>query len=223
MFSTNNQPKLNIEKIKERLPLELGVLLTRYVDPFVGNGKMYYEIMDNYGMEDAVICHENPILINVYKQIKKNSDKIIENLRELEFKFNLGSWKERTDLYKTYSGKYNYIKNSSDPKFSELKTITYIFLYETHRIFKDNFEDILSPDYSPAPVEICKAAHLHTLSEHLARTEIISGDYKECLSYINKNSFMFINPPVNYRNVKELESFSRIAGYKGAEILYNRL
>lgn len=219
MFSSYKQDKLNMEEIRERLPLELGVLLTRYVDPFVGSGKMYYEIMNNYGMEEGVICDENPEIINVYKQVKRNPDKIIQDLSELEYKFNSGSWQERTELYKTYLGKYNYMKNSTGEKFSLHKAISLIFLHETHMIFKNNYEDILTPDYSPVPAEICKAEHIYKLSKNLNSTKILSGDFKECLSYINKNSFLFVNRPSDYINISELRSFNKIAGYKGAEIM----
>ncbi len=240
MLSLSGHKPLNMEKLKSHLPLELGVLLTRYVDPFVGTGQMFAEVMGNYGIEDAVVCDTHPEVINLYSQLKYNPDEVIGILKDWENQFNHGTWKERHALYRSIVGIYGYIKGNSNTKLVTKRAATFLFLSETCKIFRSSSDNIIAPDYVPEPVEICRAEQLTKLSAYLKNTRIIHGDFKECLPYVNKQTFLFINPPpINNRvspdsyyyhdhlqpftvkDMKALESFSKIASYIGAEVFMN--
>ncbi|MBE7056413.1 MAG: hypothetical protein E7388_03100 [Ruminococcaceae bacterium] len=241
-FGDYNKKPLNMEKTKKHLPLELGVLLTRYVDPFIGSGQMFLEVMGNYGMEDSIICDTNPELINVYNQIKHSTNTLIEELSEYQFQFNSGSWKDRHTFYRTTLGKYNYIRCNESNNLGIKRAAMFLFLGETCKIFRNSSENIIAPDYTPEPVTICHENKLKETANCLKNTKILCGDFKECLTYINNKTFLFVNPPpVNSRlmpealvtdnhnpvftlkDMKAVESFCKISAYKGAEVFVNPL
>ncbi len=226
-FGDNGKSAPDMQRIRKMLPLELGVLLTRYVDPFIGSGQMYSEIMENYGIEDAVICDTNPEIINVYNRLKHNSRQLIEILWDYETRFNQGSWKERHNFYRTTLCKYNYVRSSESNTLSEKRAAMFLFLGETYKIFRNSSENIIAPDYIPEPINICRQETLKGFAKHLHNTKIICGDYKECLPYVNNKTFLFLNPPMaknhSPKDIKAVESFCRISGYLGAEILINPL
>ena len=222
MFSSYKH-KIDINELKPQLPLDLGVLLTRYVDPFVNNGKMYYEIMSYSGMEDAVICDKDPEIINIYKVVKTNPESLIENLRESEDKFNYETWEEKRILYKSNLGKFSYIKGNNDKKLSLLRASILIFLIAANKYFKENYDNIIEPELTANPIFICPEEKIRKMSDYLSVTKIIQGDFNECLPYVNKRTFMIVNPkpPLDPRTLKAVESFNKIASYKGAEIIFN--
>lgn len=231
-FSDYFKNPLNIEKIKAQLPLELGVLLTRYVDPFVGNGEVFFEIMEHYGMDDAVICDTNPELINLYNQIKRNPEAIIEMLQDWEKQFNAGSWEERHSLYKAYTARYGYMKGNDSADMATKRAAIFLFLSEASKIFRNEpvSGNIISPGYQPMPAEICKTEYILKASHCLKSTKIICGDFKECLPYVNNQTFLFINPPkansnqaFSTKDIKAVECFSKIASYIGAEVFITSL
>ncbi len=53
---------------------------------------------------------------------------------------------------------------------------------------------------------ICDAANLRHVSGLLRNVEIRCGDYSECLDFMDKNTFVYIDPP--YRPLSDTASFT---------------
>lgn len=63
-------------RLKERMPDTYG----RYYEPFIGGGALLFEIQP----QNAVINDVNEQLLNVYKQLKSNSEAVISAIKDLD-------------------------------------------------------------------------------------------------------------------------------------------
>lgn len=63
-----------LAQIYPRLPKEFN----RYIEPFIGGGALFFSL----GPEDAYISDSNPELVNLYSELSKNVELVIEALHE---------------------------------------------------------------------------------------------------------------------------------------------
>ncbi|HAN10619.1 MAG TPA: N-6 DNA methylase, partial [Clostridiales bacterium] len=67
-------------QLNEHYPLELhhGIIDT-YIEPFVGGGAVFFELIQNYNIKKAVIIDNNKALINTYITVKNSVDSLISS------------------------------------------------------------------------------------------------------------------------------------------------
>ena len=73
----------HLEAIKERMPEEIDT----YYEPFVGAGAIFFGLASENLFNNAVISDVNEDLINTYKMIRDDTDKVIDELISLKKKF----------------------------------------------------------------------------------------------------------------------------------------
>ena len=56
---------------------------TTYIEPFVGSGAMLFYMLQRYPFKRGVICDCNEALINVYRCVKRDPEKLIDELKAL--------------------------------------------------------------------------------------------------------------------------------------------
>jgi DNA adenine methylase len=100
-----------LAEIEKRLPAEIKTDKFTYVEPFVGSGAVLFWMLNNFpNMEKAVINDVNSDLINTYKTIKSEPEKLIEVLKQFQNEFHALQpdeekrkeyYYEKRDLYNT--------------------------------------------------------------------------------------------------------------------------
>ena len=74
-----------LDVFERRFPCELkDRRLSRYVEPFIGGGAVYFAINQKYGFDTAYISDTNEELVLAYRVVKTNVDALIGTLRSLE-------------------------------------------------------------------------------------------------------------------------------------------
>ena len=69
-----------LPQIADHLPAKLKFgAIKRYIEPFVGGGAVFFELTNNYNLEDAYLFDVNPELIIVYNVVKNNVEDLIAN------------------------------------------------------------------------------------------------------------------------------------------------
>ena len=58
--------------------------LTKYCEPFVGSGAVFFHIMQNYDIQESLIIDVNQELVLAYQTIKNNVDGVVRQLSDLE-------------------------------------------------------------------------------------------------------------------------------------------
>ncbi len=189
-----------LDEIDIRLPagLENGEIDT-YVEPFVGGGAVFFHIAQNYdSIRHFYLFDINEDLINCYNEIKTNVDALIEELCSLEMVF-LRKRSGRRDFYYEIRGQFN--ADRSPAKLIFLNKTCYNGLYRVNR--NDGF-NVPFGDYKKPT--ICNAENLRSVAEVLQRAEIICADFEKSEPYIDKNTFVYFDPP--YRPLSSTASFT---------------
>ncbi len=181
---------------------------TTYVEPLVGSGAMLFYMMQRYPFRRGVICDRNAELINVYQCLKRNHQRLIDELRTLQTKY---------DGQATLDGKKGvYLLTRQSFNTTELshtncyqKAAEFIFLNKTcfnglYRVNSKGEFNVPFGQYETAT--ICDADNLKRCADILQKVDIYRGDFTEVEWDIEKGSFVYFDPP--YRPLKGKNSFT---------------
>lgn len=194
-----------LNKFKELYPQELiNGEIKIYIEPFVGGGAVFFDILQNYQIEKAYINDINKELINCYRCIKANVEEVIKQLDILEKEY-LTSEDRAIYFYKVRD-RYNEIQLNAHYDFE--KCVDFIFLNKTcfnglYRVNKDGKFNVPHGKYKN-PL-ICDKENLRLCSNLLQKVEISCGNYEQILEKAGNNTFLYFDPP--YRPLIENNSF----------------
>lgn len=198
-----------LDNISKKYPAELGKSINKYCEPFIGGGAVLFDILSKYNLTEIMINDINPELINTYIQIRDNVHNLIVKLKTLQEMY----WKydsaQRWDYFYKQRVRFNKIKFINNDKYNLEKASIFIFLNKTcfnglYRVNKSGLFNVPMGNYKK-PL-ICNETNLLAISELLQNVIIRCGDYKECIDFIDKNTFVYIDPP--YRPITKTSSFT---------------
>lgn len=63
--------------------------MTKYAEPMVGGGALFFSILSKYDFEELYISDINAELINAYQAVKNDVDNLIAKLNEMQMLFYL--------------------------------------------------------------------------------------------------------------------------------------
>lgn len=176
-----------------------------YIEPFVGGGAVLFHILQHYDVEKVYINDINAELTNSYKCIKKDVQIVVDKLSRFEKEYL--SCKDRAKYFYDVRAKFNKTKLNGDFDFE--KCAEFIFLNRTcfnglHRVNRSGEFNVPHGRYNN-PL-ICDKENLLLCSEVLQKVEIFTGGYEQMLNKIDKNTFVYFDPP--YRPLLKSKSFN---------------
>lgn len=196
-----------LDKFSKLYPEELnnGEIET-YIEPFVGGGAVFFDIMQNYNIQKAVIIDLNKELINCYRCIKFDVEELIKQLDKIEKEFLPLSMDERKNYFLKTRERYNTIHLNG--KYDFEKASDFIFLNKTcyNGLYRVNSKGGFNVPFGKYknPL-ICDSNNLRLINKILQKVEVKYGDYSICKEYLNKNAFAYFDPP--YRPLVNKNSF----------------
>lgn len=199
-----------INDIEKSLPKELVMSKFTYIEPFVGSGAVLFWMLNNFPkLERAVINDINEDLINTYKVIASRPKELISILEILQNEFHALEGNE--DNKKLYYYQKRDLYNTRQQEKS-VQAALFIFLNRTcfnglYRVNRSNLYNVPMGGYKKTM--ICDAKNLLTVSNALQKVEILCGDYEETLSFAEKNTLFYFDPP--YKPLNETSSFNSYA------------
>jgi DNA adenine methylase len=199
-----------INDIQKNLPKKIFKDKFTYVEPFVGSGAVLFWVLNNFpNLERAVINDINEDLINTYKTIAVQPQKLISILKQLQSEFHaLESKPERKKEY-YYQKRALYNKRTND---AVGQSALFIFLNRTcfnglYRVNRSNEFNVPMGSYKKPT--ICDSENIIAVSEVLQKVEIFCGDYEETLNHADENTLFYFDPP--YKPLNETSSFNSYA------------
>lgn len=170
-----------------------------YVEPFVGGGAVLFE----YQPKRAIINDYNEELINVYKVIKESPDELIKIL--ITHKEN--NSKKYFYTIRAVDREENYME-----KFSNVeRAARTIFLNKTcyNGLYRVNSKGQFNTPYGRYKnPNIVDEQLIYAMSEYFNKNDItiMNSDYKDALKYLDKDSFVYFDPP--YLPISDSSSFT---------------
>lgn len=195
-----------INELEKMLPKTGEKKLTKYCEPMVGGGAMFFNLLSKNYFEQYYISDINAELINAYQVIKSNVNSLIEKLRELQEGFLLMNENSRKTYYYAIRDKYNNLQlcdNTAIEKasyFIFLNKTCFNGLYRVNR--KGQFNVPIGAYKNPV---ICDENNLQNISYALQNVTIVCGDYSSAKQFIDNETFVYIDPP--YRPLSKTSSF----------------
>ncbi|MFA5758199.1 MAG: DNA adenine methylase [Clostridia bacterium] len=177
-----------------------------YIEPFIGGGAVFFDVIQKYNIKKAVIIDINKELINCYRCIKADSAQVIRKLSELQNQYLILDEKMRAELY--YNARKEYNEIHLNGKYDFKKAADFIFLNKTcyNGLYRVNSKGEFNVPHGryKSPM-ICDSKNITLVGKLLQNVDIIYGDYTECEKYLIKDTFVYFDPP--YRPLAEFGSF----------------
>ena len=197
-----------LDEIEKSYPFSDGII-TKYAEPFVGGGAVLFDILYKYNLDEIYISDINQELINTYCIIRDNIDDLIEILSSLQHDFEKSCQIERKQFYYEKRNRFNILKVIDNSKINLEKAALMIFLNKTcfnglYRVNKKGLFNVPMGSYKNPT--ICDESNLRLVSQSLKKVTIICGDYKESSDFIDKETFVYFDPP--YRPLTETSNFT---------------
>lgn len=197
-----------LSEIQPYYPFQKG-RITRYAEPFVGGGAVLFDILSKYDLDDIYISDINADLINAYRVVRDDVELLIELLQSMQQEFLPMSLEERKMYYLRHRESFNRLKQCKENESPIEKAALLIFLNRTcfNGLFRVNKKGLFNvPMGAYKSPLICDMDNLFSVSEKLKSVNIHCSDYRESESFIDKNTFVYIDPP--YRPISATASFT---------------
>lgn len=195
-------------EIEKYYPFENGDI-TKYAEPFVGGGAVLFDILSKYNLESVYISDTNAELINTYRTIRNDIERLIDITYKMQNIFVPMDVEQRKAYYLEKRGRFNDLKANADERNNVEKAALMIFLNKTcfnglFRVNKKGMFNVPMGAYK-TPV-ICDEKNLRAVSEKLKKVTIVCGDYRESADFIDEKTFVYFDPP--YRPITDTASFT---------------
>lgn len=167
-----------------------------YVEPFIGGGAVFFHLQP----KKAIINDFNSELINVYNVIKNNLNELIIDLKthknESKYFYEIRSLDRSSDFKKI-----GEVRRAS--RLIYLNKTCYNGLYRVNNSgeFNSPFGKYKNPNIVNEPV--LRAVSLYLNSNNI---KIYNRDYNDILKNLEKNSFVYLDPP--YHPISDSSNFT---------------
>lgn len=164
-----------------------------YIEPFVGSAQLFA----NINHKTAVIGDINSQLITTYWQIKRNPEKVFQEI----CKFSLGK-----EAY--YQIRSKNIKDSSD-EFIAARLI-YLNRFCFNGLYRTNLKGEFNVPYSGSRTgNLPELENLKAFSNLLKNTEIYNLDFEQTIEKgLLKKSFVYLDPPFALANKRIFNQYT---------------
>lgn len=148
-----------------------------YFEPFCGSASLFFEL----NVENAVLSDINQELINALQIIKKG----------VNFYHDLCCLPQTKDEYLSQRSKRIELLNEKE------RAIRFLYLnrFCFNGVYRTNKSGLFNVPYGNRTGDFPSEDTFLAAQHHLTRADICVADYKETLSRVKKNDFVYLDPP----------------------------
>jgi len=190
--------------------------ITRYIEPFLGGVAVFFDIMQSYHVEEAVLFDINEELILCYKVVQREPATLANLLDEHRRHFLDAPENQRAEYYYTVRSRFNEHKAETDfANFSDNwieRAADLIFLNKTcfNGLFRVNSAGMFNVPFGAyRKPEVFVRENLLRASELLQRATLHCDTYHGSRSQVTDSSFVYFDPP--YRPLSPSSNFTSYA------------
>ena len=215
--------------LRARYPAELrDGQIRRYVEPFLGGGAVFFDVMQGFDVEEAHLFDANEELILAYAVIQRDPDALIGELTLLRAQYLTLDETERAALFYAVREQYNAARRAMDfDRYAAdwiVRAAQMIFLNKTcfnglHRVNSAGLFNV--PFGATRNPVIFDEENLHAVSKVLGRATLHQGPYIRCAEFTTGASFVYFDPP--YRPLSQTASFTAYSRDKFGDVQQREL
>jgi DNA adenine methylase len=196
--------------------------IEKYIEPFIGGGAVFFEIMKKYNIRYAYISDINKDLILTYRVIRQKPLTLSEVLEQYQQQYDNTHEQYRSYLFLSVRKQYNSGRFEIDyEKFSDKwiqRAAQLIFLNKTcfNGLFRLNSKGEFNVPFGKYKHPgISDHDNILSVSEVLQKTDIRISDYESCFDMADEKTFIYLDPP--YRPISKTASFTNYSGFGFSE------
>ena len=197
-----------LPQIEAHLPAALrDGRISRYVEPFVGGGAVFFYLRQRYGLTDCHLFDRNPELMLVYRVVRDDVAALIACLQAMEAEYLSLGEDGREACYYQIRQQFNQRRAGPVERAAQL-----IFLNRTgyNGLFRVNRQGAFNVPFGrykkPA---ICRAGQLRAASRALQGVHLAHGAFTACEPVVDERTFVYFDPP--YRPLSSTARFTAYA------------
>lgn len=204
-----------LNQIKERMPKEYN----DYYEPFIGGGAVLFELQP----EEATINDINTSLINVYRQVKDNTEEFIELVKKLDSEM----WEDGKEYYLDIREKYNdkLLKKEYDLELAAL--FTFMNKHCFNGLYRVNKKGLFNVPYNKSRRTSIEEDAVRETAKYLKTVNILEGDFEKACKDAKKGDFIFFDSPYAPLNPTSFEAYTKegfdVDSHKRLAKLYDEL
>jgi DNA adenine methylase len=191
--------------------------IERYVEPFIGGGAVFFEVMQKYNISSAYISDVNKNLILTYQVIQQQPETLLEYLEQYQKKYDKAGEEKRADLFLLIRNRFNTQQFKINEKKLSDNSIAMaaqlIFLNKTcfNGLFRLNSKGEFNVPFGKyKKPTILDSDNILSVSRVLENTEIMISDYQNCFDKVDEKTFVYFDPP--YRPLNKTAHFTHYTG-----------
>lgn len=192
-----------LKQIEPLLPAELeNGLITKYVEPFLGGGAMFFYMAQNYNFDEIRISDANNDLIMTYQVVRDCVDSLITMLADMESAYLRKADIDRERYYYLIREKLNqerlFIDDTIVNESWTERAAQFIFLNRTtfNGLNRVNSKGEMNSSFGKCRNPcICDAVNLRAVSKVLQDVVITTADFAECERIIDDGTLVYFDPP----------------------------
>lgn len=198
-----------LSNISYAYPLELGKTIRRYAEPFVGGGAVLFDILSKYELDEVYISDINAELINTYIMVRDHVKDLVDVLSVMQREYHSLENEPQRCYYYEKRDDFNKLIQNGHSKSGVESAALFIFLNRAcfnglYRANRNGYFNV--PKGLHTKPLICNTGNLHAVSNALQKVQIACGDYSASSSFIDANTFVYLDPP--YRPLKGRDNFT---------------
>lgn len=178
-----------------------------YIEPFVGSGAVFFQIMNKFGsqIKKAIINDVNTDLMQAFECIKNTPNELNQKLLRISDEYFANNTEEKRKAYFLESRKLFNTKTND----SVSNTALFIFLNRTcfNGLYRVNSKGAFNVPFGRYKnPKIYNPELIVAISEVLQKVEIQNTDYKKLLSKSKGPVLYYLDPP--YKPLSQSSSFT---------------
>ncbi|NOX62074.1 MAG: DNA adenine methylase [Chloroflexi bacterium] len=190
--------------------------LTKYVEPFLGGGAVFFDVAQTFPIREALLCDVNVEVVLIYTVVQRRVDALIEHLEHYARRYARLNEEQRKAYYYQVRAALNRQRKQIDyRRLSDAwieRAAMLLFLNRTcyNGLFRLNRRgDFNTPFGRYGNPRILDAENLQRASRVLQVAEIRQGDFECSLDAIDVHTFAYFDPP--YRPISKTSNFTSYA------------
>lgn len=203
-----------LPQIRARYPQQLSRgTIDIYIEPFLGGGAVFFDIVNNFKIEKAYLFDTNPELVILYKVIQYDVDSLISELSQIAVTYLALEEQDRKIYYYSQREQYNNFDKQVDTdnycsKWTKRAALT-IFLNKTcfnglYRVNNQGKFNVPMGKYKNP--SILNIDNLRAVNQAFKTAHIAQKDFAEVIKIANNKTFIYYDPP--YRPISKTASFN---------------
>lgn len=178
----------------------------KYVEPFVGAGAVLLDILTTKKVEKALITDISPELINCWNTIKTKPEKLLFFLTKYKEEFQiLENKEERKLLFYQLREKFNNLETSSPEKAALMIVLNKKGFNGLWRVNSKGKYNVPFGTETKNQI-VFEEKNIIEISKFLQNVEIKNTGYENTFDFIDKNTFVYLDPP--YLPLDKTKSFT---------------